>query len=98
MEKDDSGDYAVFTEQGSSGYVSAMLQDCAGKAADAVQAYIQVMEDAPKSLKIPKSECPHTWIRLPRHKWPKSWTNIEDPVVPLERNLWSPTCSIIVGN
>ena len=25
---------------------------------------------------------------LPRHTWPKSWMNIEDPVVPLERNLY----------
>ena len=45
------------------------------------------MEDAHKLLKIPKSECPDIWIRLPRHKWPKSWSSIEDPVVPLERNL-----------
>ena len=28
------------------------------------------------------------WIRLPRHKWPKSWSSIDDPVVPLERNLY----------
>ena len=45
------------------------------------------MEDAHKSLKIPKSECPDIWIRLPRHKLPKSWSSMEDPVVPLERNL-----------
>ena len=45
------------------------------------------MEDAPKLLKIPKSECPDIWIRQPQHKWPKSWSSIEDPVVPLERNL-----------
>ena len=32
------------------------------------------MEDAPKLLKIPKSECPDIWIRPPRHKWPKSWS------------------------
>ena len=25
---------------------------------------------------------------LPRHKWPTSWANIENPVVPLERNLY----------
>ena len=36
--------------------------------------------------KDPKSECPDIWIRLPRHKWPKSWSSMEDPVVPLERN------------
>ena len=36
----------------------------------------------------PKSECPDIWIRLPRHKRPKSWSSMEDPVVPLERNLY----------
>ena len=46
------------------------------------------MEDAPKLMKIPKSECPDIWIRLPRHKWPKSWFSMEDPVVPHERNLY----------
>ena len=25
-------------------------------------------------LKIPKSECQDIWIRLPWHKWPKSWS------------------------
>ena len=86
--KDDSGSYAVFTEQGSSasqmtaakvmGIVSR-LPGCARQAADAVSAYTQVkMEDAPKLLKIPKSECPDIWIRPPRHKWPKSWSSMED--------------------
>ena len=46
------------------------------------------MEDAPRLLGIPKSESPDIWIRLPRHKWPKSCANIEDSVVPLERNLY----------
>ena len=46
------------------------------------------MEDAPTLLKIPKSECPDIWIRLPKHKWPKSWSSMEGPVVPLERNLY----------
>ena len=45
------------------------------------------MEDAQKLLKIPRSECLDVWIRLPKHQWPKSWEYIEDPVVPLERNL-----------
>ena len=35
-----------------------------------------------------QSECPDIWIRLPRHKWPKSWSSMEDPVVPLEWNLY----------
>ena len=95
--KDDSGACAVFTEQGSSASqitaakvmdVISRLPGCAGQAADAVSAYTQVkMDDAPTLLKNPKSECPDIWIRLPRHKWPKSWSSIEDPVVPLERNL-----------
>ena len=67
----------------------ARLPDCAGQAADAVFAYTQVkMEDAQKLLKIHKSECPDVWIRLPKHKWSKSWEYIEDPVVFLERNLY----------
>ena len=44
--------------------VIARLPGCAGQAADAVSAYTQVkMEDAPSSLKKPKSECPDIWIR-----------------------------------
>ena len=96
--KDDSGSYAVCTEQGSSASqmtaakgmdIISRLPGCSGQAADAVSAYTQVkMEAAPKLLKIPKSECPDIWIRLPRHKWPKSWSSMEDPVVPLERNLY----------
>ena len=45
------------------------------------------MEDAPKLLKIPKSECPDIGIRLPRHKWPAPCSSMED-LVPLERNLY----------
>ena len=96
--KDDSGSYAVFTEQGSSASqmtaarvmdIISRLPSCARQAADAVSAYTQIkMEDAPKLLKIPKSECPDIWIRLPRHKWPKSWSSMEDPVVPLERHQY----------
>ena len=96
--KDDSGSYAVFTEQGSSASqmtaaqimdIISRLRGCDGPAADAVSAYTQVkMKDSPKLLKIPDTECPDTWIGLPRQKWPKSWWTIEDPVVPLERNLY----------
>ena len=46
------------------------------------------MEDAPKLFKLPKSECPDKWIRLPRHKRPKSWSGIEDTMVLLERRLY----------
>ena len=61
--KDDSGSYALFTEQGSSASlmtaakvmeVISRLPGCAGQAADAVSAYTHVrMEDAPKLLMIP---------------------------------------------
>ena len=69
--------------------IISRLPVCAGQAADAVSAYTQVkMEDAPKLLKIPKSECPDIWIRLPRHKWPTSWSSMEDPVFLLERYLY----------
>ena len=95
---DDSGSDAVFTEQGlSASHMTAAnimdiisrLPGCDGQAVDAVSAYTQVkMKDAPKLLKNPKSQCPDIWIRLPRHKWPKSWSSMEDPVVPLERNLF----------
>ena len=96
--KDDSGSYAVFTEQGSSASqmtaakvvdTISRLPGCAGQAADAVSAYTHVkIGDATKLLRIPKSGCPGIWIRLPQHKWPKSWSSMEDPVVPLERNLY----------
>ena len=46
------------------------------------------MEDAPKWLKIPKSECPEIWIRLPRDKWPKSLSSMEDPVS-WAKSVWS---------
>ena len=95
--KDDSGSYAVFTEQGSSASqmtaakvmdIISSLPGCAGQAADVVSVFPVQMEDAPKLLKIPKSECPDIWIRPPRHKWPKSWSSMEDPVVPPQRNLY----------
>ena len=79
--KDDSGAYAVFTEQGSSASqmtatkivdVIARLPGCDGQAADAVSVYTQIkLKDAPKLLKIPKSECPDVWIPLPRQKMAK---------------------------
>ena len=68
--KDDSGAYAVFTEQGSSAsqMTATKIMDiisrppgCAGQAADAVSAYTHVkMEDAPSLIK--KSE-----VRMSRY-------------------------------
>ena len=95
--KDDSGTYAVFIEKGSSSSqmtaakvmdIIARLPRCSGQAADAASASTRVnKEDAPSLFKIPKSECPDIWIRLPKHTWPTPWSSMEDPVVPLERNL-----------
>ena len=96
--KDDSVFYTVFTEQGSSVSqvtvvkimdIISRLSNCDGQAADAVSVFSQVKtEDAHKLSKNPKSECPDIWTGLPRHKWLESWSSMEDPVVPLERNLY----------
>ena len=40
------------------------------------------------TYKFQKSQCLDIWIRPPRHNWPRSWSSMEDPVVPLERNLY----------
>ena len=70
-------------------HITSRLPGCGGQAAHAISAYTQVeIEDAPSLLKIPESECPDIWIRLPKHKWPKSLSSVEDPVVLLERNLY----------
>ena len=55
---------------------------------DAASAYTVKLEDAPRLLRIPKSEFPDVWIRLPRRKWPNSWSDIKNPVVLFERNLY----------
>ena len=80
--------------------VIAKQPDCAGQEADAVSAYTQVgMEDAPKSLKIPKSECPDFWIRLHhttghnngqrlKIQWFLPNENCTDPPPPLAGLLW----------
>ena len=95
--KDDSGPNAVFKEQGSSASqmrtakvmeVIARLPGCAGQAAYAVSASTKgKTEDIPGLLKLPKSECLDRWIRLPRYKWPKPLSNIEESVALHERNL-----------
>ena len=99
--KDDSGSGAEFTEQGSAASqveaakvmdIISRLPGCAGQTADAVSAYTQVkMKNAPKLLKIPKSECPDIWIRLPRLKRPKSWC----PVWKTQSFLLSDICMVI---
>ena len=64
-------------------------QDVQDKQSMQYQHCIQVkMEESSALLKLPKSECPDIWTRPPRHKWPKAWSNMEDPVAPLERILY----------
>ena len=84
----DSVSYAAFTKHGSSAHMTAAkvldvisrLPGSAGQASDAVSTDTQVkIEVAPKMLKLHVSECPDIWIPQPRHKWPKSWHNIEEP-------------------
>ena len=72
--------------------IISRLLGCDGQAADAVSAYTQVkMEDAPKLFKIPKSECPHIWIRLPRHNGPN-----HGPVWKIQSFLLSGICTVIL--
>ena len=95
--KDDSSASAVFTEQRSSAsqITAANVMDVvarrtvfAAQAADAISVYTQVnMEDASALLKLIESKFPDIYIRFPRHTWPTSWSNMEDPVVLFARNL-----------
>ena len=90
--KDNSGSYAVFTEQGSSAsqMTAAKIMDivsrllgCDGQAADAVSAYTQVkMEDAHKLFKIPK-------IGVSRHLNSSTTTQMAEIMVQYGR----PSCS-----
>ena len=61
--------------------------------------YLIVQDKPPTHYQLtPKFKCrtlpncakfqPDIWIRLPRHKWPKSWSSMEDPVVLHERNMY----------
>ena len=81
--KDDSGAYAVFTEQGSSasqmtatkshGHYIEASQDVQGQAADtSICSYSgSKWKMHPNNSKFQKSECSDIWIRLPKHKWPQ---------------------------
>ena len=95
--KDENGQYAIFTEQGASAsnMAAAKFMDAIarmpgndGEDSDAVGAYTQVrLSDAAKLLGK-DDVITETWISLPPHRRPKSWANIQDPVCPLELNLY----------
>ena len=89
---------AVLTEPGVSASPKAaatfldavsMLRGLVGEASDAVSTYAQVkMTYAPKFLRMPKEERIELWITVSSRRRPKSWENIEEPLVPLGRNLY----------
>ena len=53
-----------------------------------IRSYRSKNEGCTQSTENSKFGMSDIWIRLPRHKWTKSWSSMEDPVVPLERNLY----------
>ena len=62
---------------------------CDGQAADAVSAYTPVKNG--RCSQITQKSQVGMYRHLDpstRHKWTKSWSSMEDPVVPLERNLY----------
>ena len=80
--KDDSGSYAVFTEQGSSasqndrrqnhGYHLQIAKLRWTSSRRSISLYpSEKWKMLTNCSKFQKSECPDTWIRLSRHKWPK---------------------------
>ena len=96
--KDDSGSFAVFTEQGSSASqmtaakimdIISRLPGCDGQAADAVSAETQVkMADAHKLLKF-KNRSVQTFGSVYHDtNGQNHGSSMEDPVVLLERNLY----------
>ena len=70
--------------------VMARPPDCDGQAADAVSAKNSGKDGGCSQIaqNLSQNVSMYFRIRLPRHKWPKSWANIEDPVATLERNLY----------
>ena len=84
--RDETGFFAVFSEQGTSAahQAAAKFLDAlarmpgnSGADSDAVGAYTQAELGGVE-----------TWISLPRHRQPASWANIQDPVCRLRLNLY----------
>ena len=98
IEKDDSVSYAVLNEQGSSashmtaakvmGYHLQTARVRRTGSGCSIGLYSGQNGRSSEIIENSKIGMSRHWIRLPRHKWPKSWSSMEDPVVPLERNLY----------
>ena len=97
--KDDSRNHAVFTEQGASAShmtaakgldVNSRLHGCSGQAGDAVSAYTQVKNE--RRTRTSSSFGRELSKDLDQSAESKTTTtlgdSIDDPVVPLERNLY----------
>ena len=83
---DENSDHALFAELGSSpaSMEAGKIIDVYGsqpgftkQQADARQAYTQALFKGTE-----------TWVRLPRNRWPKAWSNMKDPVAPLRLALY----------
>ena len=69
--------------------IISRLPGCDGQAADAVSAYTQVkMEDAHKLFKFPNRSVQTFGFVYHDTNGLKSWSSMEDPVVPLERTMY----------
>ena len=88
--RDQEGYLAVFSEQGSSAshMAAAKFLDAIsrfnrndGEDADALGAYTQ--------SDLIGCDIPETWVRLPKHQWPKEWHGkYTEPVVQLVKSLY----------
>ena len=79
----------IWRRQKSRHVISRVPGSC-GQATDAVSAYTHVeMQDAPEHLRQSEEDCAKIWIRLLQAGRPHSWDSIDDPVSPLERNLYA---------
>ena len=93
--KDETGHFAVFSEQGTSASqmsaakfldATARCPGCKGEDSDAVGAYAQViLKDI---AKVKGVEHITTWITLPRNRRPAWWSKFSEPVPELKRNLY----------
>ena len=97
--KDDSGSYAVFTEQGSSAsqMTAAKIMDIisiqtAGlrwtSSRRSICLYPGKNGRCSQIIENSKIGVSRHLDSSTRHKWPKSWSSMEDPVVLHERNLY----------
>jgi hypothetical protein len=86
--KDQNREYALFEESSSA---PATME--AGKCADAfgqLSGHVAKQSDAEQACIQSKLGNNHTWVRIPKHRWPKSWIDkgFFDPVAPLKLALY----------